>query len=85
MRVPVLFSGPVPSCATSKQYEAWRAAASIAKPLCGFCTDCTPDYQSEMKGAGRCENPRVAFVCGDDGEWEGKVDRDFWVTVPMAA
>lgn len=58
------FAGPTPRCATAEEYRAWRLFARGSRPLpeLGFCEDCTPDHQLEMKLQGRCENPHVVFI-----------------------
>lgn len=68
-RVRVAFAGKVPRCTTAGAYNAWREAASHAKPLreLGFCEDCTEAHQVEMKLQERCENPMVWFERGVAG------------------
>jgi hypothetical protein len=57
------FSGPTPRCVSRRQYFAWKEQARISAPsdAVGFCEDCTPEYQAEMKAAARCENTGVRF------------------------
>ena len=55
------FKFDVPLCATRSQYVAWLEAEKLYPARFGFCTDCTPGYQAQMKAEGRCENPSVRF------------------------
>lgn len=58
-----VFSSGVPSCTTKEQYANWKDTARVSAPnlYIGFCEDCTPEYQAEMRAAGRCENPEIRF------------------------
>jgi hypothetical protein len=62
----IFFAGPTPRCATSAEYQSWRQMALVAHPSIelGFCEDCSPEYQREMKLQERCENPAVRFDGG---------------------
>lgn len=50
-------------CATFKQYDDWRKVARMVRPpMPGwFCTDCTPEYQKDMKAEGKCARPEIRF------------------------
>lgn len=50
-------------CATYRQYKEWRDAARLQPPAfpAWFCTDCTPEYQRQMKAEGKCARPEVKF------------------------
>lgn len=61
----VFFARIVPACATETEYDAWKDAARRYRTALGFCADCTPGYQAQMKIEGRCEHPEVWF--DDDG------------------
>lgn len=58
------FAGPVPRCSSEAEYKEWRVFALQARPAAdlGFCEDCTPEYQTEMKLQEKCENPHVVFI-----------------------
>lgn len=48
-------------------WEEWNSLNKMADDTNGkspdhYCTDCTPEYQAQMKAAGRCEHPEVKFV-----------------------
>jgi hypothetical protein len=60
-----------PACFdTQEQWEEWHAAAEVCRLLANkpgraavaYCTDCTPEYQAQMKARGRCGWPTVTFV-----------------------
>lgn len=59
------FSRSVPQCATKEQWRTWKEQAirpgAMPDPKVGFCTDCTPEFQKEMREQGRCENPEIKF------------------------
>lgn len=50
-------------CATPEQYADWKRAARMSPPSyeSWFCTDCTPEYQREMKQKGWCARPYIQF------------------------
>ncbi|MDE1906039.1 MAG: hypothetical protein KGH75_06260 [Rhodospirillales bacterium] len=50
-----------------QQFHAWHNAARLAPPATELrhCEDCTPEYQTRMKEAGRCSRPGVTFT--EDG------------------
>lgn len=54
---------PVPMCFTPEQAAEWAVLAKQSREStsCGFCMDCTPEFQSAMKDAGLCDNPGVEF------------------------
>ena len=60
-------------CATPEQYEEWRRVARLSPPPyeSWFCTDCTPQYQLEMKEKGWCARPEIKFRRNKDGGVEG--------------
>jgi hypothetical protein len=69
---PKCFDGP-------RQFAEWERheaeAHALRNPPVDFCSDCTPQYKSEMVKAGRCEFPHTLFVtigAGDDAELVGK-------------
>jgi hypothetical protein len=74
----VRFSSATPLCFESRaQYKAWREAAKISSHTtlhAGVCTDCTPEYQAQMKAERRCENPHVKFRTNQEGILVGYVD-----------
>lgn len=58
-----------PLCfASEEQWKFWnnQARYSRAGPS-GYCSDCTPEYQSEMLRARRCEHPNVLFGVDNEG------------------
>lgn len=63
----VHFKNKWPSCTEPTVYRLWKEATTRAIPQYGFCTDCTPEYQSKMIRAGRCEHPEVLFEIDKDG------------------
>lgn len=73
-RVTVHFKEAVPMCTDRKTFMLWRDAARMVHPPhdTGFCADCTPEYQKQMKAEGRCENPEIFFV-EEEGMVEGKL------------
>jgi hypothetical protein len=73
-RARVSFRAGTPACTDRKTYVLWIDAARMVHPPhdTGFCADCTPEYQKQMKEEGRCENPEVFFV-EEDGMVEGKL------------
>ena len=65
----------IPVCATFEQYKEWRLTAmNILPPAKSwFCTDCTPQFQKQMKSEGRCDHPYIRFEHYYDGI-EGYID-----------
>lgn len=62
----ILFSG-TPRCASKEIYTEWRKAAYKSRPgEAGFCTDCTPEYQTQMIAENRCEHPWIEFDYRED-------------------
>lgn len=61
---------PFPQCFTSKEQftlwkeEAFRTTISITA---GYCTDCTPEYQTKMIAQNRCAHTDVLFAKDEDG------------------
>lgn len=62
-----------PLCFVSKaQYKAWQEKALKSEDApSGYCTDCTPEYQTQMIVAGKCEYPGTVFDTDEDGFVEG--------------
>ena len=61
---------PFPQCFTSaEQFAIWREEASrtTISITAGYCTDCTPEYQSEMILQGRCAHTDILFARDEDG------------------
>jgi hypothetical protein len=58
-------------CATAAQYNEWKERARLSRPNLSawFCTDCTPQYQAEMKAQNKCVRPEIKFklVREEDG------------------
>ena len=50
-------------CATPAQYNEWKDRARLSRPNLSawFCTDCTPQYQVEMKAQNKCARPYIKF------------------------
>lgn len=48
--------GKRPSCFTAKEFKSWIIHEDLAhtKPRKFPCRDCTAQYQSEMREAGKC-------------------------------
>ena len=64
-----------PKCFDSvQQYNRWR---SVNTEKVYICTDCTPEYQTEMIRAYRCKHPQAQFRLDKDGMMEG------WVPVKI--
>lgn len=68
-----------PSCFDSpEQFYLWLRTAELAglahfvNPAEKYCLDCTPEYQREMMGEGRCRHSNVRFVHIDGGV-EGRI------------
>lgn len=63
-----------PACFNDAQWREWSKCASWCKPqsIDWACTDCTPEFQTEMKLQERCSWPCVQFVKFPDGGIEGK-------------
>ena len=56
------FEGEYPRCFNSnEEFKAWVQAARGSSPRAGFCTDCTKEYQAQMKKERRCQYPIVEF------------------------
>jgi len=60
---------PYPLCFDSRnQYELWKLAGLTTGGVSsGICTDCTPEYQTEMLLQERCTDPTIKFGIDDDG------------------
>jgi hypothetical protein len=61
---------------TWEQWRAWQEAARACPPAQrdGYCSDCTPAYQKQMREAGRCMYPYTRFrliVEGDGLDIQG--------------
>jgi hypothetical protein len=56
-------------CASDDQYKEWKTTARMMRPPTNtwFCTDCTPQYQREMKAQQLCSRPEIRFRSGADG------------------
>lgn len=65
----------IPNCATFEQFKEWRMTTMSSMPpyKSWFCTDCTPQYQNEMKNQGRCDHLYIRFENFQDGV-EGYID-----------
>jgi hypothetical protein len=64
----------VPKCANEEQVVGWLKVAgghNMKKPVCGFCSDCIPDFQAKMIEQGRCENPEVIFKISHEEGFHG--------------
>lgn len=64
-----------PACFNSmQQYTGWQHYARVTKDtrLDGYCADCTPEYQREMKKATRCRFPDTTFGLDQDGMVAGQ-------------
>ena len=61
--------GTHPLCfASDSQYDLWkRASIGTVGLVSGICSDCTPEYKSEMLKANRCSHPRIQFGFDEDG------------------
>jgi len=61
--------GSHPLCfSDDNQYDSWKKASIGTVGLTsGICSDCTPEYQSEMLKANRCSHPRIEFGLDEDG------------------
>lgn len=75
IKVSVSFRSGTPACTDAKTFELWKeiARTSLPAPHVGFCEDCTPEFQQQMRTAGRCENPHVRFAVGADGWIQGTI------------
>lgn len=61
---------------TLEQYKRWTCAAQIYRPgPSGYCADCTPAYQAEMRLQDRCAHPAVIFSFSETDGWEGRRPR----------
>ena len=78
VKINVSFRNPTPACTDAKTFESWKeiARTSLPAPQVGFCEDCTPEFQTAMRTAGRCENPHVRFAVGADGWVQGTIRRE---------
>lgn len=61
---------------SNRQYQQWQKAAARSGEAdhlhhSGYCTDCTPEYQSEMIRQFRCKHPGTTFKHDADGMIEG--------------
>ena len=71
-----------PACFDSQeQWDAWREAARLAPPnrWNGYCEDCTPTYQRQMRLEGRCQYAYTVFRIirvGDGLDITGIRDRE---------
>ncbi len=65
--------GGFPRCFSSAaQYKVWRLSAQLVKPGDSrYCTDCTPEYQSDMIRQQRCAHPGTTFHVTSDGFLDG--------------
>lgn len=59
-----------PACYTPEQWKEYQKFA--ANPVLkdepnGYCADCLPEHQAEMKKAGKCPHPDVRFVVEEGG------------------
>lgn len=63
----------VPACfASASQYRSWKATAARVSPgESRYCTDCTPQFQSERIQQFRCAYPGTTFHVGADGFVDG--------------
>ena len=70
------FEYTVPKCSELEQFLYWKEIARThpPHPRIGFCEDCTPEFQAEMKKQGRCENPEIVFY-RDEGHVSGSFPR----------
>lgn len=67
-----------PACfSNEKQYKDWRALAlkSTLKSM-NICTDCSPEYQSKMVGAMRCQSPDANVVLLQLREMDADMHQD---------
>jgi len=52
-----------PSCFESEaQYQGWRTYALRVKEAASVCTDCTSEYRTQMRQAGRCDPVKAQRV-----------------------
>ena len=61
---------PFPQCFTSaEQFAIWREEASrtTISITAGYCTDCTPEYQTKMIAQNRCAHTDILFARDEDG------------------
>lgn len=61
--------GGFPACFSSlQQYRNWKASAKRVRPGDShYCTDCTPQFQSDMIRQRRCGYPGTTFHVDVDG------------------
>lgn len=76
-------NGPNPPCFTPVQWHAWRKGEEelLSDPAIkpepnGYCTHCTPWYQTMQKAAGKCLYPEVEFIEVEPGDIIGVRNRD---------
>ena len=52
-----------PTCVSREAFFHWREMADTIdkKDQAGFCADCMPGFQEDMKAQGKCNNPHVRF------------------------
>ena len=85
--VPVRWN--VPLCFPSAEvYGRWREITrgnNMSPGADGYCADCTPEYQAQMRAQGRCEFPDTVFVADVDGVgFHGKRSRKAKRTIGIA-
>jgi hypothetical protein len=60
----------VPECfPNATVFGRWREMARSQNAVGenGYCTDCTPEYQAEMREVGACRYPKTTFHIDSDG------------------
>jgi hypothetical protein len=51
-----------------EQFRAWKLLAiNTVGVTSGICTDCTPEYKTEMLEQKRCTHPEIEFGFDEDG------------------